>query len=281
MFKMKPNESIVEMFTRFTDVVNGLEGLGKRESEQDSVSKILRCLPPKWNSKTEAIKEAKNLKELPLEELIGSLMTYESKIARQEKEMQDESKKKSIQEEKVVEEAKLNNMEDDITLITKRMQKFMMKNKFGGKTYNKISNYKKEGPSKEEKENREGVKEVTCYKCKKPSHIKYDCPLYKVKKEKRRAMMATWSQSEDSPNDESENEFANMCFMAFEDQDKVSSDSDSDDDEVSFEYDKLLITLYKFGENNTSRKKKIFELQKELDEIKENFSKVEASKFSL
>ena len=57
------------------------------------------------------------------------------KIARQEKEMQEESKKKSIalkaQEEKVVEEAKLSNMEDDIALITKRMQKFMMKNKFG------------------------------------------------------------------------------------------------------------------------------------------------------
>ena len=43
---MKPNESIVEMFTRFTDVVNGLEGLGKRVSEQDKVSKILRCLRP-------------------------------------------------------------------------------------------------------------------------------------------------------------------------------------------------------------------------------------------
>ena len=199
--------------------------------------------------------------------------------------MQEESKKKSIalkaQEEKVVEEAKLSNMEDDIALITKRMQKFMMKNKFGGKTYNKRSNYKKEGPSKEEKENREGAKEVTCYKCKKPGHIKYDCPLYKAKKEKRRAMMATWSQSEDSSDDESENEFANMCFMAFEDQDKVSSDSDSDDDEVSFEYDELLIALYNFGENNTSLKKKIFELQKELDEIKENFSKVEASKISL
>ena len=85
MFKMKPNESIVEMFTRFIDVVNGLEGLGKRVSEHDKVSKILRCLPPKWNSKTEAIEKAKNLKELPLEELIGSLMTYEMKIARQEK----------------------------------------------------------------------------------------------------------------------------------------------------------------------------------------------------
>ena len=49
MFKMKPNESIVEMFTRFTDVVNGLEGLGNRVSEEDNVSKLLRCLPPKWN----------------------------------------------------------------------------------------------------------------------------------------------------------------------------------------------------------------------------------------
>ena len=36
------------------------------------------------------------MKEIPLEELIGSLMTYEMKIARQEKEIQEESKKKSI-----------------------------------------------------------------------------------------------------------------------------------------------------------------------------------------
>ena len=82
MFKMKPNESIVKMFTRFTDVVNGLEGLGNSVTEEDKVSKILRCLPPKWNSNTEAIKEANNLRELPLEELISSLMTYEMKIAR-------------------------------------------------------------------------------------------------------------------------------------------------------------------------------------------------------
>ena len=146
-----------------------------------------------------------------------------------------------------------------------------MKDKFGGRTYNKRSNYKKEGPLKEEKEKRKGVKEVTCYKCKKPGHIKYDCSFYKAKREKRRAMMTTWSQSEDSSDNESENEFASMCFMAFEDQDKVNSDSDSafdSDDDISFEYDKLLIALYKFDENNTSLKKKIFELQEELDEIK-------------
>ena len=78
MFKMKPNESIVEMFTRFTNVVNRPEGLGRRVSENKKVSKILRCLSPKWNSKV----EVKNLNQLPLEELIGSFMTYEMKIAR-------------------------------------------------------------------------------------------------------------------------------------------------------------------------------------------------------
>ena len=46
MFKIKPNESIVEMFTRFMDVVNGLEGLGNGVNEEDKVSKILRCLLP-------------------------------------------------------------------------------------------------------------------------------------------------------------------------------------------------------------------------------------------
>ena len=97
MFKMKPNESIVEMFTRFTNVVNGLEGLGNKVCEQDKVSKILRCLPPKWNSKIEVIEEGKNLNKLAFAELIGSLMTYERKIAIQENEMQEEEgKKKSI-----------------------------------------------------------------------------------------------------------------------------------------------------------------------------------------
>ena len=111
LFKMKPNESIIEMFTRFTYIINGLEGLGKRVSEQDKLSKILRCLPLKWNFKTKVVEEAKNLKELPLKELIGFLMTYEMKIARQEKEMQEEKgKNKSIalkaQEDKVVDETK-------------------------------------------------------------------------------------------------------------------------------------------------------------------------------
>ena len=92
-------------------------------------------------------------------------------------------------------------------------------------------------------------------------------------------MMATWSQSEDSSNDENEEEVVNMCFMAFEDQDVINFNFN--DDEFIIEYEELLSDINKLNEKYTSLKKKVFELQKEFDEIKEKFSKVEASKFSL
>ena len=67
----------------------------------------------------------------------------------------EEGKKKSIalqaQEEKVMDETKINDMEEDIVVITKRVQKLMMKDKFSGMTYNRRINYKKEGPSREER----------------------------------------------------------------------------------------------------------------------------------
>ena len=47
LFFMKVNETIVEMITRFTDIVNGLETLGKTYKESKKVMKILRSLPSK------------------------------------------------------------------------------------------------------------------------------------------------------------------------------------------------------------------------------------------
>ena len=60
-----------------------------------------------------------------------------------------------------------------------------------------------------------------------------------------------------------------MCFMAFRDQDEVNSNFD--DDEFIIKYEELLKNISKLDDNNTSLKKKFFELQKELDEIKEKF----------
>ena len=75
--------------------------------------KILRSLPSKWHTKVTAIQEAKDLTKPPLEELIGSLMTYEINLAKKQQEGEDK-KKNSIalkattkkEEEEEVEEEK-------------------------------------------------------------------------------------------------------------------------------------------------------------------------------
>ena len=41
------------MITRFTDIVNGLEALGKTYKELEKVMKILRSLPSKWDAKVQ------------------------------------------------------------------------------------------------------------------------------------------------------------------------------------------------------------------------------------
>ena len=42
---MKDDETILEIITRFTDIVNGLEVLGKTYKESEKVMKILKSLP--------------------------------------------------------------------------------------------------------------------------------------------------------------------------------------------------------------------------------------------
>ncbi|GAV73241.1 UBN2 domain-containing protein, partial [Cephalotus follicularis] len=45
LFIMHDNESISDMFTHFTTIINSLKNLGKSYSNQELVRKILRCLP--------------------------------------------------------------------------------------------------------------------------------------------------------------------------------------------------------------------------------------------
>ena len=68
------------MFSRFMVIVNELEALGKTYTEVEKVMKILMSLPKKWETKVTVIQEAKDFTKLSLEELIGSVMTYEIEL---------------------------------------------------------------------------------------------------------------------------------------------------------------------------------------------------------
>ena len=78
-------------------------------------------------------------------------------------------------------------------------------------------------------------------------------------------MMATWSESEESSEEENEKEVANMCFMVINELDEVNSNfSDKDMHDV---FKELYEDFEKLSLKNNSLKKKI----QELEEVKENF----------
>ena len=102
--------------------------------------------------------------------------------------------------------------------------------------------------------------------------MRNDCPLRrKIKK----AMKATWDdESESESDEEAQEEVANICFLAI-DNEVISDLLDDDFDKSS--YDELLVDLNdlhmrfeKLALKNNALKKKILSLSKELEESLKN-----------
>ena len=95
MFKMQANESITSWFDRYTTILNQLNQLGRVIPEDEMVKRLLRSLHKSWRSTVVAIREAKDLNKIFLDEICGSLLTYE-----QEVNQIDEEEKKELVEKK-------------------------------------------------------------------------------------------------------------------------------------------------------------------------------------
>ncbi|CAI9782733.1 unnamed protein product [Fraxinus pennsylvanica] len=92
---MKQDEYIVDMITRFTNIVNGLKGFDRKFTNGELVSKMLRSLSEDWRSLKMLIEYTKDINSYPLEELHGTLMTYEinnAKTKEKTKKRKEESK---------------------------------------------------------------------------------------------------------------------------------------------------------------------------------------------
>ena len=71
--KMSEDESFDSFYSKLNEVVNGKFNLGEKTEDSKVVRKILQSLPESFRVKVTAIEESKDLNEIKVQELVGSL----------------------------------------------------------------------------------------------------------------------------------------------------------------------------------------------------------------
>ena len=153
--RMSEDESFDSFYNKLNEVVIGKFNLGEKTDDSKVVQKILRSLLESFRAKMTAIEESKDLDEIKVQELIGSLQTYELSLPNQRK-------SKSLALKTVNERVEAHDSSDedvferDVAYLAKNFRKFLkFKNsgKFGDK--GKFTSSGKE--TKDFKKRREGV----------------------------------------------------------------------------------------------------------------------------
>src|ERR1044072_9482246 len=196
-----------------------------------------------------ALKVAKDLNSVSLEELISSLRSHEIELQVDEPQRKVRTvalksnfkKDKALQAEEESEESdEESSDEDELSLISKRINKLWKhrQSKFRGPRRGKGRFEFASGQKKNvDKDN------IICYECKEPGHYKNECPKLKKDKKpkklvKKKGLMATWDDS-DSEVEGSEEEQAAHALMARTDESEAEptseAESDSEENEVQDE----------------------------------------------
>ena len=83
--KMSEDESFDSFYSKLNEVVVSKFNLGEKTEDSKIVRKIPRSLSESFRTKVTTIEESKNLADIKVQELIGSLQTYELSLPNQRK----------------------------------------------------------------------------------------------------------------------------------------------------------------------------------------------------
>jgi hypothetical protein len=131
--KMLEDESFNEFYTKISDLRNSMVSLGKKISNAKLIKKILRYLPEQFRIKVTTIEENKDLDTMKIEELVGSLQTYEFSLPLVKK-------AKSIALKATKGKSRISSYEDTddeegIAMLARNFRKLMKTKKFKNKFF--------------------------------------------------------------------------------------------------------------------------------------------------
>jgi hypothetical protein len=183
--------------------------LGKQISDVKLIRKILRSLPERFRIKVTTIEESKDLEEMKIEELVGSLQTYEYSLppVRKAKTFALKASKAPKKKSRVSSDEDSDVDEDTATMLAKNFERFMKNNKFKKKFFDRLRKALHIAESEEvEKKDLRGPQ---CFECSGFEHIRTECA--NLKKLKGKAFNATLSDESEKEEEILEKE----KFLAF------------------------------------------------------------------
>ena len=144
---MSDDESFDEFYAKLNDIVNSAYNLGEIYDQPKIVRKILRSLTEDFRPKVTAITESKDVDSIPIDELVGSLQSYELDLPKTSK-----SKSMAL---KSVDDADVGGFDDElfateIAYLTKNFRNFLRNNNRKARDKNTIKprNFRKNDPFK-------------------------------------------------------------------------------------------------------------------------------------
>ena len=162
---MSEDESFDSFYRKLNEVVISNFNLGEKTEDLKVVQKILHSLPKSFRAKVTAIEESKDLDEIKVQELIGSLQTHEISLP-------NHRKSKSLAFKTINEKVEAHDSSDedvvkkDVAYLTKNFRKFLkFKNngKFGDKGKFTSSGKKKKDFKKKEGKESQSTQGVTFF----------------------------------------------------------------------------------------------------------------------
>ncbi|XP_065633839.1 uncharacterized protein LOC136069340 [Quercus suber] len=213
--KMSGDESFDSFYSKLNEVIVGKFNLGEKMEDSKIVRKILRSLPESFRAKVTAIEESKDLDNIKVQELVGSLQTYELSLPTQKK-----SKSlalKTIDERVVSHDSSEEDVVDkDVAYLVKHFRKFLkLKNNGKSSDKAKFQNFGKEKREFRRKDSRESQSSqgITCFECNRLGYFKKECP--NCLKSKGKVYTTTLSDLDSSNSDSEESCDGEKNYSAF------------------------------------------------------------------